>query len=53
MISKRARRVIMAVMFVGGPLVGYLMRGDLGAMFGLAVSILALIWYFLEERRIV
>jgi hypothetical protein len=53
MISKRVRRVIMLLMFAGGPLVGYLMRGDRGAMFGLAVSVLAVTWYLLEERRIV
>ena len=53
MVSKRVRRVLMLLMFIGGPLAGYLMREDRGAMFGLVVSVFAVIWYFLEERRIV
>ncbi|MGE5191484.1 MAG: hypothetical protein ACM3U2_03210 [Deltaproteobacteria bacterium] len=53
MTSKGIRRTVMLLLFVGGPLVGYLINDHRGAMFGLAVSVLAVIWYFLEERRIV
>ena len=53
MASKRMRRAVMILMFLGGPIGGWLLRGDRGAMFGLAVSVLAIIWFLLEQRRIV
>ncbi len=53
MTSKGVRRTLMVLLFIGGPLIGYLMLESRGLLFGLAVSVLAVIWYFLEERRIV
>lgn len=52
MTPKTVRRTFMLTMFLGGPLVGWLLRGDRGLMFGLAVSVLAVIWFLGEERKI-
>ena len=43
----------MVVMFIGGPLIGWLLNGDRGVIFGLAVSVLAVCWFLLEQRKIV
>lgn len=53
MLSKRVQRTIMILMFVGGPIIGWLVNGDRGTMFGLAVSVLAIIWFLLEQTKIV
>jgi len=43
---------MMALLFVGGPLVGYLLNADRGLMLGLGTSLLAVVWYLLDERHI-
>jgi hypothetical protein len=53
MVSKNVRLTFMAVMFVGGPIAGWLINGDRGMVFGLAVSALAIVWFLLEQRKIV
>lgn len=53
MFSKNMRRTVMLLMLLGGPIVGWLINGDRGIMFGLAVSALAVIWFLLEQRKIV
>ncbi len=53
MLSKPVQRTMMVLMFVGGPIVGWLLNGDRGIMFGLAVSVLALVWFLMERARIV
>ncbi|MBI3864234.1 MAG: hypothetical protein HY290_20310 [Planctomycetia bacterium] len=53
MLSKRARRSVMLLMLAGGPLAGWLINGDRGIVFGLAVSALAVVWFLLEQRKIV
>jgi hypothetical protein len=50
--SKRNRRLMMALLFVGGPLVGYLLNGDRGLLLGLGTSVLAILWYLLDERHL-
>ena len=51
--SKQVRRTFMGLMLVGGPLVGWLISDHRGLMFGLVVSMLAIIWFLLEQRKIV
>lgn len=53
MLTKRGRRIVMLLMFLGGPTVGWLLNDDRGLLFGAAVSVLAIIWFILEQRRIV
>jgi hypothetical protein len=53
MLSKPVKRTIMFLMFAGGPIIGWLLNGDRGTMFGLAVSVLAIGWFLLEQRKIV
>jgi hypothetical protein len=53
MLGKQVRRTFMVLMLVGGPLVGWLVNADRGLMFGLAVSVLAVVWFLLEQRKIV
>jgi hypothetical protein len=53
MLSKPVKRTIMLAMFVGGPILGWFINGDRGTMFGLVVSVLAIGWFLLEERKIV
>lgn len=53
MVSKQVRRTFMLLMLVGGPIVGWLINGSRGTMFGLAVSVLAVFWFLLEQRKIV
>jgi hypothetical protein len=53
MLSKPVKRTIMLAMFVGGPVIGWFVNGDRGAMFGLVVSVLAIGWFLLEVRKIV
>jgi hypothetical protein len=50
--SKRNRRLMMALLFVAGPLVGYLLNGDRGLLLGLGTSALAILWYLLDERHL-
>lgn len=50
--SKRNRRLLMALLFVGGPLVGFLLNGDRGLLLGLGTSVLAILWYLLDERHL-
>jgi hypothetical protein len=52
MTTRTQRRVTMLILFIGGPLVGYLLRGDRGLLFGLIVSLLAVVWYLIEERKL-
>ncbi|MFN0050973.1 MAG: hypothetical protein ACKV0T_02205 [Planctomycetales bacterium] len=52
MTRKSRNRLIMTLLFLGGPLVGYLVRGDRGVLFGLVVSVLALIWFVMEETKL-
>jgi len=53
MLTRNARRIFPFVLFLGGPILGWFINGDRGLMFGFAVSVLAVIWYILEHRRIV
>jgi hypothetical protein len=53
MVSRPVQRMIMLLMFAGGPIIGWLVNGDRGIMFGFAVSVLAIVWFLLERRRIV
>lgn len=53
MVSKRVRRTFMLLMLLGGPIAGWLINGDRGVMFGLAVSVLAVGWFLLEQKKIV
>jgi hypothetical protein len=53
MVSKRVRRTVMLLMLVGGPIAGWLINGDRGILFGLVVSALAVVWFLLEQRKIV
>ncbi len=53
MSPKNVRRTFMLLMFLGGPSVGWLINGPRGLMFGLALSVLAVGWFLLEERRVV
>lgn len=53
MTPKHVRRTFMLVMFLGGPSAGWLMNGHRGLMFGLVLSVLAVGWFLLEERRVV
>jgi hypothetical protein len=53
MVSRKFRRLVMLAMLVGGPIGGWLVNGDRGIMFGLAVSALAVCWFLLEQRKIV
>ena len=53
MVSKGIRRTFMLALLVGGPIGGWLLNGDRGIVFGMVTSVLALIWFLLEQRRIV
>ena len=53
MVSKKMRRTFMLLMLLGGPIAGWLINGDRGIMFGLAVSALSVFWFLLEQRKIV
>lgn len=53
MVSKRVRRMLMLTLLIGGPIVGWLLNGDRGILFGMATSVLAVTWFLLEQRRIV
>ena len=53
MVSRRVRRGFMLVMLIGGPTAGWVINSDRGLMFGLAVSVLAIVWFLLEQRKIV
>lgn len=53
MVSKGIRRTFMLALLIGGPIVGWLLNGDRGIMFGLATSVIAVAWFLLEQRRIV
>lgn len=53
MVSKSVRRTFMLALLVGGPLVGWLFNGDRGMLFGMATSVIAVMWFLLEQRRIV
>lgn len=50
--SKRNRRLLMTLLFLGGPLVGFLLNGDRGLLLGLGTSALAIVWYLLDERHL-
>lgn len=52
MSSRITRRLMMAALFVGGPLGGYLVNSDRGLLLGLAVSAIAVTWFLLDERRL-
>jgi hypothetical protein len=53
MVSRKVRRIFIWSILVGGPIGGWLINGDRGILFGLAVSVLAIVWLFLEQRKIV
>jgi hypothetical protein len=53
MVTRKTRRILLWVVLLGGPICGWLMNGDRGVLFGLAVSVLAIVWLFLEQRKIV
>ncbi|MBS0261315.1 MAG: hypothetical protein JSS02_05110 [Planctomycetes bacterium] len=53
MLPRTPRQFLPLLLFVVGPVAGWLINGDRGLMFGFAVSVLAVIWYTLEHRRIV
>lgn len=42
----------MTTLFIGGPLVGYLLNGDRGVLLGLATSAIAIVWWLLDERHL-
>jgi len=42
----------MLLLFLAGPIVGWLLQGDRGLLFGLIVSALAVIWFVIEEKHI-
>lgn len=50
--TRSQRRWIMLALFLGGPLIGYALRGDRGVLFGLVASVLAVVWFLVEERKI-
>jgi hypothetical protein len=50
--TKAQRRMVMLLLLVGGPIVGVLVRGDRGLLFGLLVSLLAVVWFLIEERKL-
>ncbi len=51
MVSRITRRLMMASLFIGGPMVGYAFNGDRGILLGAATSVIALVWFLLDERR--
>lgn len=53
MVPKKMRRAFLWLMLLGGPIAGWLINGDRGIMFGLAVSALSICWFLLEQRKIV
>jgi hypothetical protein len=42
----------MSILFLGGPVVGWLLNGDRGLLFGLVVSVFAIVWFVIEERKL-
>lgn len=46
------RRLITAMLLVGGPAIGWLLNADRGFLFGSLVSVLAIIWCAIEERKL-
>lgn len=46
------RRLIKFALFVGGPVAGWLLNGDRGLLLGLVVSLIALAWFVIEERKL-
>ena len=52
MTTKRQRRLIMLALLLGGPIAGVIVNGDRGLLFGLIVSLLAIIWFIVEERKL-
>lgn len=52
MLPKRQRRMIMLGLLVGGPVGGWLINGDRGLLFGLVLSLFAVVWFAIEERHL-
>jgi hypothetical protein len=52
MTTKRGKRFAMLLMLVGGPVGGWLINGDRGLLFGLGVGGLAIVWFLIEERKL-
>lgn len=50
--SRTQRRLIMLALLLGGPILGWLLNGDRGLLLGLVVSLFAIVWYVIEERRL-
>lgn len=50
--TKIERRLIMLALLLGGPIGGWLIKGDRGLLFGLAVSLFAVVWFVIEERKL-
>lgn len=46
------RRWIILALFLGGPIAGWLLLADRGLLFGLTVSLLAVAWFLIEERKL-
>ena len=42
----------MLVLFVAGPILGWIMQDDRGLLFGLIVSSLAVVWFLIEEKHL-
>jgi hypothetical protein len=52
MTTKTQRRWTQLAILLAGPIMGKLMNGDRGLLFGLVVSLLAVIWFVIEERKV-
>lgn len=52
LMSHKSRRWVTLGLLLGGPIGGWLLKGDRGLLLGLVVSLLAIIWLFVEERKI-
>lgn len=50
--STTHRRLITLSILMGGPVVGWLINGDRGILFGLIASVLAVVWLVIEERKL-
>jgi hypothetical protein len=52
MTRTRWRRLITVVFLFGGPIVGWLLNADRGLLFGSFVSVIAILWCAVEERKL-
>lgn len=49
---RHRRRWLKLLLFLAGPIVGWLVLDDRGLLFGLIVSALAVVWFVVEEKHI-